>query len=277
MTQPSREMGYAMIAAVATAAFFAYVAVAATESARSDLTSARAEADRAKLSADADAGIALAVHGLGLSDPAQRWRLAGEHREIAFDGATMAISVEDEAGKVPLNFVFAPQIRRLFLFGGAEPAQADALSAELLDLRDGADRPGGSGRPEDTQQAAHGPLASLDELATLKGMTPALYARIAPVTTVTSPVMRFDLRTASSLAVAVMTPNLADTPALIEAQRAQAGERAVFDDIQAIPLAGRMLTVRVDVADGHGAGMQRTAVVELTGAPARPYLVRSLD
>lgn len=266
-----------MIAAVATAAFFAYVAVAATESARSDLTSARAEAVRAGLSADADAGIALAVHGLGLSDPAQRWRLVGERREMEFDGVTLAITVEDEAGKVPLNFIFAPQIRRLFLFGGAEPAQADALTAELLDLRDGPNRPGGAGAGEGASHVAHGPLASLDELASLKGMTPALYARIAPAATVASPVMKFDARTAGPLAAAVMAPNSADTPAEIEAQRAQAGERAVFDEIQAIPLAGRMLTVRIDAADGHGAQLHRTAVVELTGAPDRPYLVRSLD
>ena len=108
-------------------------------------------------------------------------------------------------------------------------------------------------------------------------MTPALYARIAPAATVASPVMKFNSRTAGPLATAVMAPNLDDTPAMIEAQRAQAGERAVFDEIQAIPLTGRMLTVRVDVADGHGAELHRTAVVELTGAPGRPYLVRSLD
>ena len=147
MTTPSRESGYAMIAAVATAAFFAYVAVAATESARSDLTSARAEAERARLSADADAGIALAVHGLGLSDPAQRWRLVGERREIAFDGVTLAITVEDEAGKVPLILLRRLDPAALPLRRRRAGAQADALTAELLDLRDGTDRPGGSGRP----------------------------------------------------------------------------------------------------------------------------------
>lgn len=244
MTSAAREKGYAMIAAVATAALFAYVAVEAIASARSAIGGARAEAVRARLSADADAGMALAAHGLGLEDPAQRWRLTGDRRELAFDGARLVVTVEDESGKIPLNFIARPQLVQLFAAAGATAAEADALAGELLAER---------------RADARG-LSALDQLAALKGMTPALYARIGPVVTVASPIETFDPRTASPFALAVMQPGL----------RAS----------QPLPpptLAGRAFTIRVEATDRAGGALFRTYVVEMTGARARPYLVRSLD
>lgn len=235
-----------MVAAVATTAFFAYVAFQAIASARSAVTSARAEAVRAGLSADADAGMALAAHGLGLEDPAQRWRLTGEQREVEFDGARLVIAVEDENGKVPLNFIARPQLVQLFSEGGASAAEAGALSDELLAERK-ADPRG---------------LSALDQLAALQGMTPALYARIGPVVTVASPIDAFDPRTASPLALSVMRSSLRDPGS---------------EPLPAPSLTGRAFTIRVQATDGRGGAVWRTYVVEMTGARARPYLVRSLD
>jgi general secretion pathway protein K len=247
MAGAAREKGYAMIAAVATTAFFAYVAFQAVASARSALTSARAEAVRARLSADADAGMAFAAHGLGLEDPAQRWRLTGERREVEFDGAKLVITVEDESGKIPLNFIDGPQLVQLFSAAGASDAEAGALSDELLAERK-ADPRG---------------LSALDQLAALKGMTPAIYARIGPVVTIASPIETFDPRTASPLALSVMRPGLRESPA--------------NEPLPAPSLTGRAFTIRVEATDGRGGGLWKTYVVEMTGSRTRPYLVRSLD
>lgn len=247
MARAAREKGYAMVAAVATTAFFAYVAVQAIASARSAVTSARAEAVRARLSADADAGMALAAHGLGLADPAQRWRLIGERREVEFDGTRLLISVEDEGGKIPLNFIARPQLVQLFGQAGASAAEADALSDELLAER----------------QADPRGLSALDQLAALKDMTPALYARIGPVVTVASPIETFDPRTASPLALSVMRSGLRESPG--------------SQPLPAPTLTGRAFTIRIEATDGRGGGLFRTYVVEITGSRARPYVVRSLD
>ena len=187
----------------------------------------------------------------------------------------LTISVEDENGKIPLNFVSASELRRLFELGGADPQQINGLVQALVDLR-GDPRPLGSGptpgiAPLDARIAAQrGPLSSVDELELLPGMTPALYARIAPAVTVHAATLAFDPRTASALALAVMSPANANSSAAVERMRQQAGQTPVI-------LAGRTVTVRVDVDDGRGGRLRRTAVVEFTAAPTRPFLVRGLE
>jgi general secretion pathway protein K len=275
-----RERGYAMIAAVAAVAVFGYLALAAISGGRSAVVGTNAGLTRARLTADADAGVALAIHGLGLSDPARRWSVTGPPRKVEFEGANLTISVEDENGKIPLNFVAADQLRRLFQLGGADPRTLDGLVEALTDLR-GDPRPAGSragASPTDPRLAAErGPLSSVEELELLPGMTPALYARIAPAVTVHATTLAFDPRTASPLALEVMSPAAANSPATIERASTQAGETPALAGTPPVALAGRTVTVRVDAEDGHGGRLRRTAIVEFTAAPARPFLVRGLD
>lgn len=262
------ERGYAMIAAVAAVAFFGYLALAAISGGRSAVVGAGAGLARARLAADADAGVALAIHDLGLVDPARRWSLTDPPRQVAFQGATLTIAIEDENGKIPLNFVQASDLRRLFELGGADPRKVDDLVAALLDLRGdvrsaGLGPAGGSPRIDARIAAQRGPLSSVEELELLPGMTPALYARIAPAVTVHAATLAFDPRTASPLALGVMSPAGASRPATA--------------DLPPVTLAGHTVTVRVDAQDGHGGRLRRTAVVEFTSAPARPYVVRGLE
>lgn len=287
-----RERGYAMIAAVAAVAFFGYLALAAINGGRSAVVGASAGLAQARMAADADAGVAMAIHELGLSDPARRWSVTGPPRQVEFHGANLTISVEDENGKIPLNFVSASELRRLFELGGADPQQINGLVLALIDLRGDPGSPGsgspGSGPPNsgrtvgiaplDTRIAAQrGPLSSIDELELLPGMTPALYARIAPAVTVHATTLAFDPRTASPLALAVMSPANANSPAAVERTRQQAGQTPALAGLPPVTLVGRTVTVRVDVDDGQGGRLRRTAVVEFTGARTRPFLVRGLE
>ena len=57
----------------------------------------------------------------------------------------------------------------------------------------------------------------------------------------------------------------------------QAGETPALAGLPPIAVAGRTVTVRVDAEDGHGGRLRRTAIVEFTAAPSRPFLVRGLD
>jgi general secretion pathway protein K len=260
MTGSARDRGYAMLAAVGAVAFFGYLSLEAIAGGRSAVVSASAELERAQLAADADAGVTMAINGLNLDDPARRWSLAGGAHVIDFDGAVLTILVEDESGKVPLNYISRPQVRRLFDLAGADPALAGRLTDALLALRDG---PEGAGTT-----AAHGPLTAIDELALLPGMTPALYARIAPAITINAVALSFDPRTASPLALAVMAPDLA---------RPASGPSSPAVVPPPAPVSGRTVTIRVDVADDKGDGARRTEIVEFTGARNRPYLIRSVD
>src|SRR5206468_2767847 len=126
-----------MIAAVTAMAVFAFLALEAANEARVALIGASARATRARLSAEADAGLALAEHGLAMVDPAQRWNAAGDLRTAPFDGDTLTIGVENEGGKIPLNLIQAPEAERMFELAGASPEQARTLTAEFIAMREG--------------------------------------------------------------------------------------------------------------------------------------------
>jgi general secretion pathway protein K len=263
-----------MLAAVAAVAVFGYLAMAAISGGRSAVVGADAGLARARLTADADAGVALAIHELGLADLKRRWRVSDPPHQIRFQGATLAISLEDENGKLPLNFLNSGELRRLFALGGAEPGKVDALVAEFLDLRGDPTPAGAAGAPPafpslDPRIAAQrGPLSSLEELELLPDMTPALYSRIAPAATVHAVSLAFDPAVAGPLAMAVMAPDYAGT--------ASAAPNPPGGSAQPT-LDGHTMTVHVDADDGRGGRLRRTAVVSITGAPSRPFVMRGVE
>jgi type II secretory pathway component PulK len=207
-----RDQGYAMIAAVASVAVFGYLALGALKGGHSAIVAASADMSHARLSAAADAGAAIAVHDLGLVDPRRRWSLSDSPHTLDFDDVHLTIAIEDENGKLPINFLRADQIRRLFEQARADPRRIDGLVEAFLDLRgdakpNDAGAGGGFARIDSRIERERGPLTSLDELELLPGMTPELYARIAPAATVYASTLSFDPRTASPLALAVMAPS----------------------------------------------------------------------
>ena len=252
---PARERGYATLAALAATAIFGVLALEVTASSRSAVVSAQAERSRARLTAAADAAVAIAVHDLMLSDAARRWTLTDPPHLLTFDGVALTVAVEDENGKAPLNFLTRAEVRRLFELGGAAPADIDVLTEGVIAMR-ATDGPA-SGGP----LANLGPLTTVDELALLPRMTPALFARIAPAVAVNAPTPAFDSRTASALALAVMS-----------------GEGgAAAPATGPLNLTGREVTLRVEARDGAGGALRRATIVEFTGAAGRPFVIRAVD
>jgi general secretion pathway protein K len=250
-----RERGFAMIAAVAVMGIIADAAIQALATGRAELAGATAELRRAQLDADAQAAVAIAVHQLALSDPASRWAADGRTRALGFGADTVLVDPEDEGGKLPLNFMTPPEILRLFQLAGADPGQAQALTDELIRMRDGA--PGSDPR-------SHGPLSALDELGLLPDMTPDVFARVAPAVTLAPPSLSFDPRVASPLALQVMQPS---TP--VGSGSAAAGGPA--------PLA-KLVGLRIEARGPGGTDkLIRTETVELTSSPSRPAVARMFD
>jgi general secretion pathway protein K len=143
------------VVAVASLAVLALLALTIIEATRGSTRSARAELDRARLSAAADAGIALAVQGLAQANAARRWRPDGRLREVQFGGAAIAIRIEDELGKVPLNQINEQQAEALFSAFGLQGAELEEARDAFLDWRDQDDDPRLRGR-ERTDYAQDG-------------------------------------------------------------------------------------------------------------------------
>ena len=105
--------GWALVSVLWTLAMLAMMA-AAIEAIM--VTSARFEhaaLDRARLEADINAGVARAVLGIGDPRPAERWRVDGVAENFVYNGDAMAISVQDEGGRIDLNAADASTIKQL--------------------------------------------------------------------------------------------------------------------------------------------------------------------
>lgn len=282
MSPASREAegGYALLTAVIAMAMLATLCLTLIQATRGRTSLAAAEIERARLDATAEAGLVLAVRQLSLAERFRRWAPDSAPHRLSFNRMTLVLRVEDERGKVPLNQLDARQAQALFTALGVEGAARDALVDAFLDWKDPDDdvRPNGAERLYYAplgRQPRNGPFRSLDELLDVRGMTPALLARLRPVASVIGAEgVGFDERYAQPLAVRIMGGS--EVTAL-ERERELAGARPALALNDAETLTGRPLTVRVDVRDGAEGALRRVYLVQLTGKADPPFLIRSVN
>lgn len=122
------------------------------------------ELQRSKAVLAAEGGLSLAVHGL-LQAP-EPFLANGKMYSTTLDGATLALSVRSEHGKLDLNFGNLDYFALLFRAMGATPADADGLVSQMRARRD---------RSE--------PLQHFEDLLATTSINSALYQRILPYVT----------------------------------------------------------------------------------------------
>lgn len=173
-----KDRGSALVAAVAGLLAFSYIGFEVLAADRGVIASVRGSTDRARLAAAADAGIAMALDNL-MGDPASRWPIDGSVQQLDFGSMRIAIAVEDERGKVPLNQLTEDQVRNLFAAAGVSGVRLDALTDAFEDWFDNDEdvRPLGAEDAYYTplgMRPRNGELRSVEELAAIKGMDAAL-------------------------------------------------------------------------------------------------------
>jgi general secretion pathway protein K len=267
-----------MVAAVVAVMAFAYMAYQVLAVDHGAIAAAAGRAERARLEAAADAGMALAIHGLAANDVNSRWSNDGRDRQVEFDGVDLTITVEDEKGKAPLSGMDNIQSRALFAGAGAKGEQLDHLVAEFRDWQSdpaaGVDMsdltlPAPDGRP-----VRHGPYRTVDELAALQDMTPQIFARIAPVTTVFyEDNGGFNPSHAQPLAKAAMSALAAEGQG-DDASETEPPNQQPDEELQTASLVGDPMTIRVVARDRTGGRIERAEIIELTGDPKTPFWVR---
>ncbi len=278
-----RDRGFAMIAVLVAVVALAGLAYDIVLQGRTNIVTAQAEVDRARMEAAADAGLAMAEAGLVGGGP--RWPIDGTPRTPTFDGIQLTVAIEDERGKIPVNVLSDTEARRLFEAAGASGQQLATLTDSFLDWRDDDEerRPNGAESADYTRRgyrARNGDITAIGELARINGMTPAIYARIVPyVTLFFGETGGFNERTASPFAIRVMTGEDDQGPASIERAREIRGQRTRlgFDDKADAVLTGRRFTVRVTARDARGGRLTRATIVEPTGDPRAPIWVRAAE
>ena len=283
MTPRHGEEGYALVAAVVSIAVFALMSLAMINAAGGSQLGVAAEIERAKLAAAAQAGTTIAISNLLGDDRARRWSPDGRTRRVRFDDVVLAITVEDERGKIPLNLMEDKDVRTMFEALGTTGERLDVLTDSFLDWRDQDDE----SRPEGAEASYYdarglyprnGPLRSIDELILIRGMDRALLERLRPAVSVNfGSGGGFDPRFAHPFALAVMGGGGLAGPAVIERQRELAGQRPALEIGENLALAGRPLTIRVLASGPQGAAYRRAVIVELTGAASLPYVIRNYE
>ncbi len=136
----------------------------------------------------ARAGIEYALTRLEEQDQRRRWVPDGRPYAWRFGGARVTVRIVDEQGKVDLNGAQAPLLAGLLRTVGVDAEQAQRIASAVIDWRDPdfLTQPAGGGEDADYEAAGlpygakDAPFETSAELQQVLGMTPRIYAQLAP-------------------------------------------------------------------------------------------------
>ena len=142
----------------------------------------------------ARAGLDYAVTRIEQTDPRLQWLPDGRDYRWRFADAGITVKIVDESGKIDLNQADAVLLGALFEVAGSDRGQASQMAGAILDWRDPDPLTQPAGGAEDPDYASAGRVygakdalfESVAEVEQVLGMTPGLYARVAPYLTVYS-------------------------------------------------------------------------------------------
>jgi general secretion pathway protein K len=221
------QRGLALIAVLWTVTLLALIAAVFMREARTGLALTRNLEAEARAEALAEAGFNRAILILLGLDTSVPWRVDGTPFELISPAGILRISLQDEGGKIDLNRSSGPVLQALFVAAGLPAEAAQHLADAVVDFRDADDLRQVNGA-EDGDYAAAGlrhdakdaPFDSTEELLQVPGMTPALFARVAPLVTVYSPRRDVNLATAPAIVLSALPYLSAERVRTIIDQRA---------------------------------------------------------
>ncbi len=294
MPSAERQRGLALIAVLWGLVLLSVIALSVTTTSRTETRLAFNLAENAKARALAEAGVHRAVMGLLRPAGAQangaegaavpegepEWRVDGTVYSWRLSGGEVRISLHDEGGKIDLNRASDGLLRRLFVAVGLNPDESAALVDAIADYRDGDDLRRlngaedvdylGRGRPYGAKDR---PFEATEELGQVLGVTPALYARVAPALTVHSRRGNVRRETAPPLVLeALLGPDALELETM-ERGEESGGAPATGSAASAALARSNILTIRSEARTQAGAVFVREAVVRLSGRVRRPLRI----
>ena len=282
---PRAERGVAVLIVLWLMVLLAGVVAASGLTARSETRATQNMMVEAQARQAAQAAIVVAA--LGLFDPQPSFDAhAGRRLVIDVAETTVDITVREECGKIDLNTGWAALIVGLFTAAGPHGEGARAAQA-VLDWRDPDQRPRPGGAEDPDYRAAglpygarDGMFESIEELWQVKGVTPALVAKVAPDLTIDCLNAGVD-PLAASPAVLAAVPNLAASSLapFVAAREDYLSGRSPTPPILAggdpylEPSAGTAFSIVAEVK--RPIRLRWEAVVVLSGDAQRPLQVRA--
>ena len=149
---------------------------------RTEAQAARNALDSSRAYYQARTGInrAIAMLSSGNLDNVLREPPAGSEEDTSYE-----TRIENESGKIDINFVSEAVLKDVLKNGGLSPEEVEIIGDSILDWRDEDDMPRANGAESpDYASLPHpvkprnGKLASIDELLSVKGVTPEQFGRL---------------------------------------------------------------------------------------------------
>lgn len=250
------QRGVVLVAVLWTVLLLAGIAGALVSLAFTESAIARSAERRARALALAEAGVAHGILKLFEPGAERPWHFDGTPYPVPFDGVTLAVSIQAEAGRVDLNEAPAALLEGVLRAAGAEAGRAGALAAAVVKAR---------------------PHAGVEGLTALPGMNAGLLAALEPAVTVHAQAPDIDRFTAPRTALLALPGATAEAVDAWLAERAERQERARRQALEAglgVPgLAGQAFTVSAEASLPDGTTATRRAVVRIAEDPAQPYWV----
>ncbi|MBD9435121.1 general secretion pathway protein GspK [Pseudoxanthomonas sp. PXM03] len=142
----------------------------------------------------ARSGMEYALVRVADRNPETHWQPNGRAYAWKFDGHDVQVRIIDETGKVDLNQADVSLLSRLMQVLGQPSDASDLIAAAIVDWRDADNLSQPVGGAEDGDYAAAGrdygakdaPFETIAEVEQVLGMTPTLYAQLAPFLTLYS-------------------------------------------------------------------------------------------
>jgi len=264
--------GFALLLVLWSLILLGLVAASFLRETRVDTTLARDVAENAKAEALADAGVQRAILGLLDPEPTTAWRADGRVHRFALGEGEVRVQVQDEGGKVDLNYAPAAVLMGLFEAVGTDSETARSLADAVQDYVDGDHdrRPAGAEDPDylaanRKEGAKDAPFDRKEELMNVLGMTRPLYQAVAPYATVYSGHGDIDVMTAPDVVLRLI-------PDLTLQQRDQimsARSSAATGDIPRIEAA----TIHAEATTRAGGRFIREAVIRTGDSTGGPFEV----
>jgi general secretion pathway protein K len=258
----SRQRGLALVSVLWGVAILSLIAAAMLSASVTSAHLDRNGWNAARAGSVADQAVSRAILSL-LDDRVRiRPRVDARPQALTFDGVPVRLWIQDESGRININFAPKDVLQSLFASAGLERGDAGTLADRIVARQTPAGAPN-----------AHIAFRSTDELLAVPGMTPTLLARIEPLITVygKAPVIN---RQVAPRAVLRLLPDL-DDQGIDRLIKERDATPAPPDDTapgSPLGLADTVFAVTAQARVGD-AQIVRLAVVQFTGDVTKPYLI----
>jgi general secretion pathway protein K len=282
---PAAQRGIALIIALWITILLTVIASGFAFSMRGEALAARNAISLAQARSAADGAIERTAFELTRPRIPDAWTPDGQPHRWQDGDASIVVTAVDEAAKIDLNMAPEPLLRNLMIVvGGVDDSTAAHIVDAIGDWKDPDDLKRPNGAEEADYRAAglkycpaNAQFETVGELARVLGVTPDVYARLAPALTVYSRQPGVNPATASRtvlLALPNATPEAVD--AFIEQRTAAlAAKQPIppFPPAQAFP-SGPVPVWRIhaEATWVDGVTFAREAVLRPSGDPQRPLI-----